>query len=218
MTIGTRIAQRLTALGGRQRGFTQAWLAAQVGVSQPTINGLIHRPQRSSKHLYALATALETNVAWLVGASDDPTPEVSRESELIRIPLIKLGYSAGDGSIFDDYQTIGSWPADRAWADGLAQGAVEALFMARNRGDAMVPTLIDEDLVLIDTAQNVFTGPEPVWAIRYAGLAFCKRLVPRSETGFEIVSDNPAIAPIEASSDRLEIIGRVVWIGRILES
>lgn len=67
---------RLKALRGL-RGWTQAQLSAASGVSQGTVSRL---ERGDSKGLYgdtqrALAGALGTSVAYLLGQTDDPTPD-----------------------------------------------------------------------------------------------------------------------------------------------
>lgn len=67
MTIGTRIKDRLAALG-----ISQAELARRVGLRQSTINGLIRGEARSSRHLHEIARELETTVAYLKEETEDP--------------------------------------------------------------------------------------------------------------------------------------------------
>ncbi|GAA3254727.1 helix-turn-helix domain-containing protein [Sphingomonas yabuuchiae] len=65
--IGERILLRLSALGK-----SQSWLARQVGITQPAINGLIRGTSRSSAHLHKIARALLTSPEYLTGEIDDP--------------------------------------------------------------------------------------------------------------------------------------------------
>src|SRR3546814_19954703 len=64
----------------------------------------------------------------------------------------------GGGSIFNDYRRTGFVPFHRAWLRSFARGRLQDLFVARGEGDSMTPTLLDGDIVLIDTA------PEGSWA------------------------------------------------------
>jgi phage repressor protein C with HTH and peptisase S24 domain len=88
------------------------------------------------------------------------------------------------------------------------------LFVARGDGDSMLPTLMDEDMVLIDRAQNAIDQQDRIWALSYGDLGMIKR-VRRLPTGaFRVISDNPNVKPFDASPTELHVIGRVVWIGR----
>lgn len=72
MSMGDRILQRLTALG-----MSQAELARRVGVTQPTINGLIRGGARSSAHLHKIARVLQTTPAFLSEETDDDSADIS---------------------------------------------------------------------------------------------------------------------------------------------
>jgi transcriptional regulator with XRE-family HTH domain len=65
--IGERILLRLSVLGK-----SQSWLARQVGITQPAINGLIRGTARSSAYIHLIARALRTTVEYLTGETDDP--------------------------------------------------------------------------------------------------------------------------------------------------
>lgn len=67
MVIGERVRERMEA-----NGLSQAELARRVGVSQPTINGLIHSNKIGSKHLHRIARVVGTTPAYLAGETDDP--------------------------------------------------------------------------------------------------------------------------------------------------
>ena len=221
--IGERIAERLEALGGRSQGFSQAWLARETGLSQPTINGLINRPQRGSKHLHTIARALQTTVSFLVGDTDDPFTEVvpvpsqadlADQLNLALIPQLELGYSMGGGSVFDDYHHVGFRTFDRDWLRSVANGTFETLFVARGEGDSMQPTLMNDDMVLIDTSQKDIRQQDRIWAISYGELGMIKRVRRTPRGSYLIMSDNPVVTPIEAVDEEMHVVGRVIWIGR----
>lgn len=75
------IGQRIDALI-RERGLTQSELARRVGVSQPTIFGLIHHNKTGSVHLHRVARELHTTAAYLAGETDDPESEMPSDSLL----------------------------------------------------------------------------------------------------------------------------------------
>src|SRR3546814_9437116 len=58
----------------------------------------------------------------------------------------------------DLYRRTGFLPFYREWLRSFARGSLQDLFVARGKGDSMTPTLLDGDIVLIDTA------PEGYWA------------------------------------------------------
>lgn len=223
MNIGERISERLESLGGRREGFSQAWLARQTGLSQPTINALIKKPERGSKHLYSIARALGTSVAYLVGDTDDPLADVvpvpsqsdlAEQLNLALIPQLELGYSMGGGSVFHDYDQVGFRTFDRDWLRSVARGPFDQLFVARGEGDSMQPTLMDDDMVLIDTSQRDIRQQDRIWAISYGDLGMIKRVRRTPKGTYLIMSDNPVVSPIEAVDEEMHVVGRVIWIGR----
>jgi transcriptional regulator with XRE-family HTH domain len=86
MSLGARIKTRLAALK-----ISQAELVRRSGVGQSTLASIIQRDTRSSPHLLALAAALKTTPAYLLGETDDPESEFAEaalsfeERELIEL-------------------------------------------------------------------------------------------------------------------------------------
>lgn len=77
MKIGRRIEERRKALG-----ISQSQLARDAGLSQSTINGLIHGHAHSSTHLHRIARALKTTPAYLACETDDPGRDAPDPDEL----------------------------------------------------------------------------------------------------------------------------------------
>lgn len=120
--------------------------------------------------------------------------------------------------------------APLAESDGIAAGlALPKSYLAqlsedlsllrvhRVGGDAMAPTLIDGDLILVDLAQNdpIADGlylfrdlSGSLWVKRIGRLTQSDRLM--------IISDNAAYRSVEIGLADLEVVGRIVWRGRKL--
>lgn len=219
MSLGERIEERLRALN-----ISQAELARRVKVSQPTINALIRGGNTGSKHLHRIASELETSPAWLAGETDDMSPVAPRmsaidaladELDLAMLPQFDIGYSMGGGvSLVERYEQTGIVPFARAWLRSFARGALSDLFVARGEGDSMEPTLRDGDFVLIDSSQQTIRAQDRIWAVRYGDLGMIKRVRRLPSGSYLLISDNPTVTPIECHDGEMEVIGRVVWIGR----
>lgn len=218
MALGDRIEERLKRLG-----MSQAELARRVKVSQPTINALIRGNNVGSKHLHRIAAELETSPAYLAGETDDDAPvsvapsaldALAEKMDLAVVPELELGYSMGPGSVLDQYEQRGVVPFQRAWLRSMMRGSIADLFVARGEGDSMQPTLLDGDIVLIDTSQKDIRQQDRIWAVSYGDLGMIKR-VRRSPRGtYQLLSDNPAVPPIECADEEMHVVGRVIWIGR----
>lgn len=218
MTLGERIEQRLRVLD-----MSQAELARRVRLSQPSINALIKGKSKDSRHLHRIAAELETNPAWLAGESDDDAPvtvapsaieALTEQLDLAIVPELELGYSMGGGAIFDQYEQRGVIPFQRAWLRSMMRGSIADLFVARGEGDSMQPTILDGDIVLIDTAQRDIRQQDRIWAISYGDLGMIKRVRRLPGATYQLLSDNPAVPPVECADEEMHVVGRVIWIGR----
>ncbi|MFV0625071.1 helix-turn-helix transcriptional regulator [Sphingomonas sp. ac-8] len=130
----------------------------------------------------------------------------------VTVPRLDLAASAGPGTLVDE-EMAAPLRLDAAFARGLG-AKPEALSMIAVRGDSMLPTLADGDAILVDTGAR--SGGEGIQVVRHDGVLLVKRLRRRGAT-VELVSDNPDYPPIAvAVGDRLEIVGRVVWMSRRL--
>lgn len=218
MAVGDRIAARLAELG-----MSQSELARKVELAQPTINNLINRNKVGTKHLHRIAYALQTSAAFLSGETDDPTvgalptptPELIAEQLGMRlIPEIDLDFALGGGAFIDG--TVGTTlvPFRSEWLDRIVRYGPADLFLTRGDGDSMMPTILDEDDVIVNKADNTITKQDRIWALGYGQLATIKRVRRMSDGRFLLMSDNPNVSPIEAVEDELHVVGRVVWIGR----
>lgn len=218
-TVGDRIQERMSKIG-----LSQSELARRVGVTQPTINALIHGGNTTSKHLHRIAAELETSPAWLAGETDEDVPVAVAPSalkaltdklDLAIVPELEIGYSMGGGAtVFEQYEQKGVVPFQRAWLRTMMRGSLDDLFVARGEGDSMQPTLMDGDIVLIDTAQKDIRQQDRIWAVSYGDLGVIKRVRRTPRGSYLLMSDNPAVSPVECVDEEMHVVGRVIWIGR----
>lgn len=218
MTLAERMAQRMTDLG-----MSQAQLARDVNISQPSINAIVKGDTRNPKHLRAIARALDTTEGWLLGETDDP--EAGAMSALDRegiadrlglhlVPEIDTSWAMGEGSFLDVVEEIGFRAFDRQWLRSLGAENLDKLFVAHGDGDSMEPTLHDGDVVLVDQAQRAIERQDRIWAVVVGGLGMIKRVAVLPNGDYELGSDNHRVRPRIVRPDECGVVGRVVWIGR----
>lgn len=204
-------------------GLSQSELGRRVGITQGAISQLIKGDSRGSKYLHLIARELHTSPGYLSGETDDPaadaapipTPElIAEQLDQIMLPRLEIGYSMGGGSVFEDYHEVGRMPFPREWLRPLMRGSFAELFLAKGEGDSMMPTLLDCDDVIIDTAQKQISQQDRIWAVAYGDLGMIKRVRRLPGGTYQLNSDNPAVTPIEANDDEMHVVGRVVWVGR----
>lgn len=217
MKIGNRIATRLDELG-----MSQAELARQVGIKQPSINHLINKGAQGSKHLHEIAKVLQTSPSYLIGETDDPSegyipvPSTAAiAAELGLVPVREIDLTFGMGARYLDVPvTENVRHFSHEWIKQYTRASPEHLLFAQGAGDSMFPTLLDSDLMLIDCSQKSLTMSDKIWVASYAGCGIIKRLRQMPGGGVKILSDNPAVSEETAYDGELSLIGRVVAIVR----
>jgi phage repressor protein C with HTH and peptisase S24 domain len=140
-------------------------------------------------------------------------PDQARE-DLVYIRQVDISYAMGEGAVIDDYPSTGLIPFNHQFLRSVARGNIETLFIARGQGDSMMPTLINDDLVLVDTSQQIISESDRIWAIVVGGGGMIKRVRRLPRDRYAILSDNPIVPPQEVDHDDLHVVGRVVWVGR----
>lgn len=214
------LAERLASVM-RDRGVGQSELARRVGVQQGTISKIITGQTTNSRYLLRIARELRTTPAYLDGDIEDPDENAPQpaprdleetDSDLVTIEQIDLAYGMGatftDGPV--DVQLM-RFP--RAWVEAITSSPPALLTWSRGRGDSMAPTIHDGDLVLLDRSQRRISEPDALWAYTVGDLAAIKRLRPKGDRMI-ILSDNPAVPADEEPIEQINIVARVVFIGR----
>lgn len=94
-------------------------------------------------------------------------------------------------------------------------GGVGQLFVMRVEGDSMEPTLIENDIVLINRNETTVGPGGGIFAIKWGELHLVKRLQLNPSTGnISVISDNSKYKATTETQDAFQIEGRVIWFGR----
>ena len=143
-----------------------------------------------------------------------PVKIASRDDGAIDIRQVDLSYAMGDGTELTDYPEETAVKFDPNFLRSITKASPGRLFVARGDGDSMMPTLINNDMVLIDTTQRTLNMQDRIWACALHGAGMIKRLRVVGEGRVEVRSDNKTVGDREVNADELHIVGRVIWIGR----
>jgi phage repressor protein C with HTH and peptisase S24 domain len=196
-------------------------LARRVGVSQASIWKLIHEPAQGSKFLHKIAAAVETNAAYLMGETDDPEPgavmslEDTRnepDDDLVEIDSIDLAYGMGGTFLDTDYISVEKVKMSHKWLRQFTNSPPSMLCSTRGMGDSMMPTIHDQDVVIIDRSQTVPEMGDKIWAIVYSGWGMIKRLRAQPDGTIRISSDNQLVRDDFAAQGDMYIVGRVIAV------
>lgn len=143
--------------------------------------------------------------------------ETEPRDELLYVRQVDIRYAMGDGATIDEYPSVSLVPFNYGFLRQLSRAPADKLFLATGIGNSMEPTLLKDDVVLIDTSETRSTFGDLLWAFEYAGAGYIKRLRRIRQEGsdkVEILSDNTRVPPIIADPQDIHIVGKVVWVAR----
>ena len=192
MDVGMRIKELM-----KKKGYSQNKLAKKAQISQAGLSTIVNGGSSpSATTLQAIADALDCSVSELMGELAPGIIPIVKRS----VPII--GSIACGERVTPDTETEGS-------AD-LPDG-VKADFALKCKGDSMIPTFLEGDLVLIRQQPEVENGQ--IAAVNIEGETTLKHLY-HQETGILLVADNPAFAPVFVPAEK-EIIVHGLAVGYV---
>lgn len=201
----------------KYRDVSQSQLAKAVGITQGAVNQILSGATKRSKYLPDIARFLGMNLEALMTSRHSSglvTVPPDDPENLVFLTEVDMGYGMGGGTFVDDHIDQEQALFDGRWLRAITRSPPNLLFVARGLGDSMSPTILDNDTVLIDRGQRHLTQQDRVWALTYGELGMVKRVRRKPEGRYLLMSDNPQISAIDAGEDELNIVGRLVWIGR----
>jgi len=216
MISGERLKERMSA-----SGLSQSELARRVGVSQTAINKLVLGESSGSRHLHTIARELGTTPAYLTLEVDDPFKgavpapterDIAEHFDLVEIREIDLTY--GMGGLFTDVPVeveVHHFP--RKWVASITSSPASALTLAHGHGDSMAPTIHDRDMIIIDRSERSVREQDAIWALTIGEIGMIRRVRVRVDR-VTLLADNDRVPNDEAHADEVNVVGRVVFIGR----
>ena len=192
MDVGMRIKEMM-----KKRSISQNRLAKAAQISQSGLSTIINGGSSpSATTLQAIAGALDCSVSELMGEIAPGIIPLVRKS----VPII--GSIACGERVTPDTEAEGS--------TDLPDG-VKADFALRCKGDSMIPTFLEGDLVLIRQQPEVNNGQ--IAAVNIEGETTLKHLY-YQDGGILLVADNPAFAPMFVPAEK-EIIVHGLAVGYV---
>lgn len=204
-------------------GKTQRGLAAALGVDPAAVNRLLKgERQLKASEIGPLASYLEIEVTpdeqAITGVRQRPRhPNVVDigPDAFALVPVYDASASAGPGRIGGD--VVVSRIAFRLdWLQSVTRARIEDLAVIKVDGDSMEPTLRHGDTVLIDRTQTNLVGREGIYVIRVDDCLQVKRVAANPvERRLTLGSDNAAYPSFrDIRPQDVDVIGRVIWLGR----
>lgn len=147
-------------------------------------------------------------------------PEAIKEAVLLAgeytmVPRHDVKAAAGDAVLLPADEVVDFLLFKTAWLRRELGIDPKGAVVIQAKGDSMVPSINDGDLLLVDVNQQL-GGDDGVYVINMAGRVMVKRLQFLVDGAVEVVSDNPRYKPqvVKPTGDeQFWIVGRVVWSG-----
>lgn len=196
-------------------GLTQRALAERLGIEENKVSK-VRKGERQFKAAEVLS-ALE----WLqqaTQAKSDNLPVRSIDAgETVQILRLDLSLPMGPGATVDDYVEEEPVEFDMGYLRAFTRTPAHRLRLARGVGDSMMPTLLPNDEVLIDTTQNQLLHADRIYACTISGGAAIKRLRPvDGGQRILVISDNRTLDPYPVDAREVRIWGRIIRFARDL--
>jgi hypothetical protein len=199
-----------------EQGADYAGLSRMLGRNAAYIQQYIKRgtPRRLAEDDRRLLARYFGVTEEVLGA---PPRAGGEDGGLIRVARLEIGASAGPGALAGEERTRGHIAFDPAWLRGLTADP-KRLSLIRVEGDSMAPTLADGDEILVDLGDAAERLRDGIYVLRIEDALMVKRLARNpAGTGISIRSDNEAYPSWpDCDPAGVEMIGRVVWVGRRL--
>lgn len=198
------------------RRLTQAQIAQRIGVSEGAVSRYEHEEHRLTLPLMRkLAKVLECSIAQLAGEAPMSDAGEISESEFERVPVYDVKASAGfresvESKLFK-YDVL----FRREWLRAVTSVPTDKLCVIEASGDSMLPTISNEDQMLVDLTQTT-PREDGIYIVRFDDEVLVKRVVIDPVRRKAVLScDNQSYQPLlPVDIEDLSVAGRVVWIGR----
>ncbi|MDB6178976.1 hypothetical protein PAF17_15905 [Paracoccus sp. Z330] len=188
-------------------------LAARAGVSSTTLT----RPLNAKgDHPYSISRRTLEKIREVSGI---PFPGDTTVVQMVGEDQILIrSIDAHAGRIYADGDPSTTKEAAVSFSPSLlsqiTDSPAEMLVIVPVVGDSMKPTLLEGDQVLVDQGQKNldFDG---LFAIRYNTAIHIKRIGRGGVPGqVNVRSDNTEYSAVNSAASDLDVLGRVLWIGR----
>jgi phage repressor protein C with HTH and peptisase S24 domain len=153
----------------------------------------------------------------LPGLAGDRLDPAAPHDELAYVRSVDISLGMGDPAVVDDYPDTQLIPFNLGFIRAITKAPTDQLVILGGHGESMEPTLLRNDMLLIDTSQRLPRVSDLIWAFHYAGGGMIKRLRRVRADGrdrFLIISDNAAVPDQAADLEDIHVIGKLIWVGR----
>lgn len=203
-------------------GLNNAQFADAIGFSHGLVSLVLNNKSPiTNKFIKAVCLKFNLSDGWLKTGEGEKWKQRKGESfpvsqatqdDFVTIPLFSDLISAGSGLVpVNEIELRISFRRD--WIE--KKGDPSHMSLIRVTGDSMEPTLLSDDLVLVNHGKDYLDPQGGIYAIAMGDLIMIKRLQLVYPHGtVKVISDNAKYDSVELPQDQVKINGRVIWFGR----
>jgi transcriptional regulator with XRE-family HTH domain len=215
-----RLKKQMAKVGINARELAER---ASVGRSfvYDILNGKSSNP--TTKKLGAIAEILGVSVAYLIDGPEAanqnlifPEGEKKSDDKLVLIPSLIVEAAKGGNVLVNNECEETPYYFRKSWVEDVLAIDAKDLRVVFVQGDSMEPTLVDGDMVLVDTGRNK-PSPPGIFTLFDGDDLLVKRLENISGgKKTSVASDNLKYHSYNMDSKDINIVGRIVWFARRL--
>ncbi len=214
----------LRAIFAADAALKPATVATDAGLDNSTIRkmlkGEVGAPKMNTAARIAQALGRTVEEVIASGAGESAPRPINHDGEAedgeTLVPVWDIEARAGHGAVVPEYEAVAyklAFPPD--YLRSITTVHPSNLEIISVKGKSMVPTLDNDDIVMIDRSKRQI-GYDGVFVLRMDDTLHVKRVSRASKTGFvRIISDNRAEFPeFERAVSDIDVIGKVIWAGK----
>jgi phage repressor protein C with HTH and peptisase S24 domain len=206
-----------------------AELSRAMNVTNQTLASWKGRDGIPPRELIRVAEEKHVSLDWLVfGKRKELNTPVATDGsfEEFSVPpnsAVRITYSDGQVLDLESPQIVDPVAFKLSWLAPLLPSSVlgqvqQSVVLVTACDDAMAPTLLSDDLLLVDTQQNDQIALQSgIYVLLRDNVLYARRLQYNIDGSLLIRSDNPMYASETVREEELDaviVVGRVVWYGR----
>ncbi|APF79503.1 XRE family transcriptional regulator [Vibrio anguillarum] len=193
--------------------------AKKSGMSEGVMRSYIRGDTFPSlDRLEAIANAAEVDLNWLATGKEATRQLVEapvRKDNVVEVVQYDFRASAGAGCLIVSENPVAKFEFSREWL--IKQGLNgKHLTVVEVYGDSMEPTLMDEDLMLVEVVDDPKQARDGVCVFRIDDEVMVKRVqYDFASGGYHVTSDNTAYSPFFIGKEfegRFQLLGRMVRV------
>lgn len=202
------VPMRAFLTASQQSGRSLDWLIRGVGA--PSQIAISSKSQNASADLKISSYSHDKEVSESGGGRWSLVVDDGR-TKLVYTLVPKLRADSSEEITYGDTGPVGEFAFQSAWMERTLGRSGDGFCLVDVTGDAMAPTFLNGDTILVDRQHQVVDAGG-IFVVRRGSELLVRRIHRQMSGALQISSDNPAVLPEVLPPDlTIHVIGKVVW-------